>query len=107
MVSDPVSDTEAWSDNNKITHRLYHCLCILSDHKLLLIYCSYCHLCIYRFEKESSSIKGWLNRCESVCCPDTDLLSADKVKLRNELLNIKVSNFTILHLVLTNLYICI
>ncbi|XP_033998692.1 nesprin-1 isoform X2 [Trematomus bernacchii] len=42
-----------------------------------------------RFEKESSSMKSWLNRCESVCCPDTDLLSADKEKLRNELLNVQ------------------
>ncbi|KAG7239212.1 hypothetical protein INR49_029965 [Caranx melampygus] len=42
-----------------------------------------------RFEKENSSMKSWLDRCESVCCPDTDLLSADKVKLRNELQNIQ------------------
>ncbi|XP_027140369.1 nesprin-1 isoform X4 [Larimichthys crocea] len=42
-----------------------------------------------RFEKESSSMKSWLDRCESVCRPDTDLLSADKVKLRNELLNVE------------------
>ncbi|XP_047184808.1 nesprin-1-like [Scophthalmus maximus] len=38
-----------------------------------------------RFEKENSSMKNWLDRCECVCCPDTDLLSADKVKIRNEL----------------------
>lgn len=35
-------------------------------------------------------MKSWLDRCESVCRPDTDLLSADKVKLRNELLNVEV-----------------
>lgn len=38
-------------------------------------------------------MKGWLDRCESVCCPDTDLLCADKAKLRNELLNVQVNNF--------------
>nr|XP_019953051.1 PREDICTED: nesprin-1-like [Paralichthys olivaceus] len=42
-----------------------------------------------RFEKENSSIKSWLDRCETVCCPDTDLLSADKVKIRNELQNVQ------------------
>lgn len=51
---------------------------------------AWCHLRLYRFEKESSSMKSWLDRCESVCRPDTDLLSADKVKLRNELLNVEV-----------------
>lgn len=54
-----------------------------------------CHLCIYRFEKENSSMKSWLDRCESVCCPDTKLLSADKVKLRNELQNVQVNHSTI------------
>lgn len=37
-------------------------------------------------------MKSWLDRCESVCCPDTDLLCADKVKLRNELLNVQVNH---------------
>ena len=36
-------------------------------------------------------MKSWLDRCESVCCPDTGLLSADKVKLRNELHNVQVT----------------
>lgn len=35
-------------------------------------------------------MKSWLTRCESVCCPDSDLLGADKVKLRNERLNVQV-----------------
>lgn len=39
-------------------------------------------------------MKSWLDRCESVCCPDTDLLSADKLKLRNELQNVQVKSFT-------------
>lgn len=43
-----------------------------------------------RYEKESASIKSWLIRCESMCCPETELLSADKVKLRNELQNLQV-----------------
>lgn len=47
-------------------------------------------------------MKSWLDRCESVCCPDTDLLSADKVKLRNELLNVQVSRFSTPCLFLTN-----
>lgn len=38
-------------------------------------------------------MKSWLDRCESVCCPDTELLSADKVKLRNELQNVQVKSF--------------
>ncbi|CAL8318022.1 unnamed protein product, partial [Boreogadus saida] len=42
-----------------------------------------------RFEKESSSIRSWLDRCEMICCPDIHHLSADKVKLRNELQNIQ------------------
>nr|XP_029132983.1 nesprin-1-like [Labrus bergylta] len=42
-----------------------------------------------RFEKELSSMKSWLGRCESVCCPDSELLSADKEKLRNELRNVQ------------------
>ncbi|XP_076011043.1 nesprin-1-like, partial [Genypterus blacodes] len=42
-----------------------------------------------RFEKESYSIKSWLDRCECVCCPDTQLLSVDKVRLRNELQNVQ------------------
>lgn len=45
---------------------------------------------MYRFEKENSSLKTWLDRCESLCCPDTELLSADKIKIRNELQNIQV-----------------
>lgn len=45
---------------------------------------------MYRFEKENSSLKSWLDRCESLCCPDTELLSADKIKIRNELQNIQV-----------------
>lgn len=49
-------------------------------------------LCICRFEKENSSMKSWLDRCETVCCPDTELLSADKVKLRNELQNVQVNS---------------
>lgn len=44
-----------------------------------------------RFEKESSSMKSWLDRCESVCSPGTDLLSADKMKLRNELQIVQVN----------------
>lgn len=36
-------------------------------------------------------MKSWLDRCESVCCPDSDLLCADKVKLRNERLNVQVN----------------
>lgn len=48
---------------------------------------------VHRFEKESSSMKSWLDRCESVCCPDSDLLCADKVKLRNERLNVQVNYF--------------
>ncbi len=52
-------------------------------------------------------MKSWLARCESVCCPDTDLLSADKVKLRNELLNVQVNHFTTLCLFITNQLICI
>lgn len=47
----------------------------------------------YRYEKENLSMKSWLDRCESVCCPDTELLSADKVKLRNELQNVQVKSF--------------
>lgn len=39
-------------------------------------------------------MRSWLDRCESVCSPDTDLLSADKVKLRNELLNVQVNYFS-------------
>lgn len=35
-------------------------------------------------------MKNWLDRCECVCCPDTDLLSADKVKIRNELQIVQV-----------------
>lgn len=35
-------------------------------------------------------MKSWLDRCESVCRPDTDLLSADKVKLQNELQSVQV-----------------
>lgn len=50
-------------------------------------------------------MKSWLGRCESVCCPDSDLLSADKIKLRNELLNVQVSHVTISGLFLTNLTI--
>lgn len=38
-------------------------------------------------------MRSWLTRCESVCCPDTDLLCADKVKLRNERLNVQVIVF--------------
>lgn len=40
-------------------------------------------------------MKNWLDRCESVCCPDTDLLCADKVKLRNELLNVQVNDLVV------------
>ncbi|KAF3849912.1 hypothetical protein F7725_019631 [Dissostichus mawsoni] len=42
-------------------------------------------------EKQSTleSLLSLWQRCESVCCPDTDLLSADKEKLRNELLNVQ------------------
>lgn len=52
-------------------------------------------------------MKNWLNRCESVCCPDTDLLSADKEKLRNELLNVQVNHFYISCLLFTEHYICV
>ena len=51
------------------------------------------HLFVSRFEKENSSMRSWLDRCESVCCPDNDLLSADKVKIRNELQNVQVNPF--------------
>ncbi|XP_074471050.1 nesprin-1-like isoform X3 [Sebastes fasciatus] len=65
-----------------------------------------------RFEKESSSMKSWLSRCESVCCPDTDLLSADKVKLRNELLNVQemqreTASYEVLLQGLVNLALCL
>lgn len=40
-------------------------------------------------------MKNWLDRCESVCCPDTDLLCVDKVKLRNELLNVQVRDLSV------------
>lgn len=40
-------------------------------------------------------MKSWLTRCESVCCPDTDLLCSDKVKLRNERLNVQVIFFSL------------
>lgn len=36
-------------------------------------------------------MKSWLDRCESVCSPGTDLLSADKMKLRNELQIVQVN----------------
>ncbi|XP_067337447.1 nesprin-1 isoform X16 [Channa argus] len=42
-----------------------------------------------RFEKENSSMKIWLDRCECICCPDSALLSVDKVKLRNELQHVQ------------------
>lgn len=45
-----------------------------------------------RYEKENSSMKSWLDRCESVCCPDTQLLSANKVKLKSELQNVQVES---------------
>lgn len=45
---------------------------------------------MYRYEKETASLKVWLGRCESLCCPDTELLSADKVKLRHELQHVQV-----------------
>lgn len=38
-------------------------------------------------------MRSWLDRCESVCCPGTDLLSADKMKLRNELQVVEVDFF--------------
>lgn len=38
-------------------------------------------------------MKSWLDRCESVCSPGTDALSADKMKLRNELQLIQVDFF--------------
>lgn len=37
-------------------------------------------------------MKSWLDRCESVCCPDTQLLSANKVKLKSELQNVQVES---------------
>lgn len=39
-------------------------------------------------------MRSWLDRCESVCSPDTGLLSADKVKLQNELLIVQVNYFS-------------
>ncbi|XP_040920912.1 nesprin-1-like [Toxotes jaculatrix] len=65
-----------------------------------------------RFEKEISSMKSWLDRCESVCCPDTELLSADKVKLRNELQNIQemqreTPSYDVLLQGLVNLGLCL
>lgn len=51
-----------------------------------------------RFEKESWSMKTWLDRCESACRPGTDLLSADKRKLRNELQIVQVNYFSFLFL---------
>lgn len=43
-------------------------------------------------------MKSWLDRCESVCSPGTDLLSADKMKLRNELQIVQVNYFCLLFL---------
>ncbi|GLD49390.1 nesprin-1-like protein [Lates japonicus] len=65
-----------------------------------------------RFEKENSSMKSWLDRCESVCCPDTKLLSADKVKLRNELQNVQemqgeTASYEVLLQGLVNLGLCL
>ncbi|CAB1447009.1 unnamed protein product [Pleuronectes platessa] len=65
-----------------------------------------------RFEKENSSMKSWLDRCESVCCPDTDLLSADKVKIRNELQNVQemqaeTQSYEVLLQGLVNLGLCL
>ncbi|XP_023266581.1 nesprin-1-like [Seriola lalandi dorsalis] len=65
-----------------------------------------------RFEKETSSMKSWLDGCESVCCPDTELLSADKVKLRNELQNIQemqgeTQSYEVLLQGLANLGLCL
>lgn len=40
-------------------------------------------------------MKSWLDRCESVCCPDSTLLSVDKIKLRNELQHVQVNHLTI------------
>lgn len=37
-------------------------------------------------------MRGWLDGCESVCCPAIELLSADKVKLRNELQHVQVKS---------------
>lgn len=39
-------------------------------------------------------MKSWLGRCESVCGPGTDLLSADKMKLRSELQIVQVNSFS-------------
>lgn len=39
-------------------------------------------------------MKSWLDRCDSVCSPGTDLLSADKMKLRNELQIVQVIYFS-------------
>lgn len=41
-------------------------------------------------------MKSWLDRCESVCSPGTDALSADKMKLRNELQLIQVAFYIII-----------
>ncbi|XP_039981906.1 nesprin-1-like [Xiphias gladius] len=65
-----------------------------------------------RFEKENLSMKSWLDRCESVCCPDTELLSADKVKLRNELQNVQemqgeTPSYDVLLQGLVNLGLCL
>lgn len=35
---DPVTDTETWSNNNKISHRLYYCLCLCMCHCLYLLW---------------------------------------------------------------------
>lgn len=43
-------------------------------------------------------MRSWLDRCESVCCLDSTLLSVDKIKLRNELQNVQVNRFPIVYL---------
>ncbi|XP_037541085.1 nesprin-1 [Nematolebias whitei] len=65
-----------------------------------------------RYEKETASMKGWLGRCESLCCPDTELLSADKVKLRHELQHVQgmhgeAPTYEVLLQGLANLQLCL
>lgn len=56
----------------------------------VLMYDVYFFWWIPRFEKEISSMKSWLDDCESVCDPAEELLCADQVKLTMELQRIQV-----------------
>lgn len=50
-------------------------------------------------------MKCWLDRCESVCCPDSTLLSVDKIKLRNELQNVQVKCWTVAYYLFSYFFI--